>query len=396
METLRRIPSLNDNGLLGSVVYYDAQVEFAERLVLENVLSAVENGATVITHARVDDLVTAENRVVAARFQIKSGAAHTVNARFFVNATGPWIDRILEHTNSSTKERLLGRTKGSHIVVAPFPGARSLAVYVEAQSDRRPFFIIPWNGNYLIGTTDIRFEADPDEARAETWEIDYLLKETNRLFPNANLGRSDILYTYSGIRPLPFTTDHHEDRITRKHFVKQHTSLTNLVSIVGGKLTTYRSLAEECVDLVCRKLDLDCAECKTSELALPGARDFQLFSEEFDKSSELSAGAKSRLSRIYGSRARDLVDFCRNEGLLAYLDEEQTLLKGEIAFAFEKEFAETLTDCLMRRTMIGLNADMGLNEVQGATDLAKQFRNWDDERASLELAQYRSFVEMRR
>ena len=396
METLRRIPSLNDNGLVGSVIYYDAQVEFAERLVVENVLSAVEHGATVITHARVDDLITAETRVVAARYQIQSGATHTVNASFFVNAAGPWIDRVLGRTNSSTNERLLGGTKGSHIVVAPFAGAGSVAVYVEAQTDRRPFFIIPWNGNYLIGTTDIRFEADPDEARAETWEIDYLLKETNRLFPNANLGRSNILYTYSGVRPLPITTDHNEDQITRKHFVKQHRSLTNLVSIVGGKLTTYRSLAEECVDLVCQKLELDCAECKTSELALPGARDFQLFAEEFDKSSELSAGAKSRLLRIYGSRARYVIDFCRNEGLLEYLDEQQTILKGEIAFAFEKEFAETLTDCLMRRTMIGLNADMGLNEVQAAADLARQFRNWDDERASLELEQYRSFVEMRR
>jgi glycerol-3-phosphate dehydrogenase len=394
-ETLRRIPSLNDNALLGSVIYYDAQVEFAERLVLENVLSAVENGATVITHARVEDLVTAETRVVAARYQTQSGTAHKVNARFFVNAAGPWIDRVLEHTNSSTKERLLGGTKGSHIVVAPFAGAGSLAVYVEAQTDRRPFFIIPWNGNYLIGTTDIRFEADPDEARAATWEIDYLLKETNGLFPNANLGRSDILYTYSGVRPLPFTTDHNEDQITRKHFVKQHASIINLVSIVGGKLTTYRSLAEECVDLVCQKLELDCAECKTSELALPGARNFQLFAKEFDKSAELSAGAKSRLLRIYGSRAHDVIDFCHSTGLSEYLDEEQTVLKGEIAFAFEKEFTETLTDCLMRRTMIGLNADMGLDNVEAAARIAAEYRHWNEQRLQSELQKYRAFVEKR-
>lgn len=396
METRRRIPSLNDDGLLGSIIYYDAQVEFAERLVVENILSAAENGATVITHARVEDLVTAESRVLAARYQIQSGATHTVNARFFVNAAGPWIDRILEHTNSSTKGRLLGGTKGSHIVVAPFAGACSLAVYVEAQTDRRPFFIIPWNGNYLIGTTDIRFEADPDEARAETWEIDYLLKETNRLFPNANLGRSDILYTYSGVRPLPLTTDHNEDQITRRHFVKQHASLTNLVSIVGGKLTTYRSLAEECVELICQKLELNCAECKTSKLPLPGARDFQLFAEEFDKSSELSAAAKSRLLRIYGSRAGDVIDFCRSEDLSQYLDDEQTVLAGEIEFAFEREFAQTLTDCLMRRTMIGLNGDMGLPQLETATELARQFNNWSDERTSFEKEQYRLFIDRMR
>jgi glycerol-3-phosphate dehydrogenase len=395
METRRRIPSLNDDGLLGSIIYYDAQVEFAERLVVENTLAAVENGATAITHARVEDLVTAESRVLAARYQDRSGATHTVKARFFVNAAGPWIDRVLEHTNSSTKRRLLGGTKGSHIVVAPFAGACSLAVYVEAQTDRRPFFIIPWNGNYLIGTTDIRFEADPDEARAETWEIDYLLKETNRLFPNANLGRSDILYTYSGVRPLPLTTDHNEDQITRRHFVKQHTSLTNLVSIVGGKLTTYRSLAEECVDLICEKLELNCAECKTSKLLLPGARDFQLFAEEFDKSSDLSAASKSRLLRIYGSRAGDVIDFCRSEDLLEYLDEQHTVLKGEIAFAFKKDLAETLTDCLMRRTMIGLNDDMGLDNVEATARIAAQYQDWNEERVKSELQKYRAFVQQR-
>jgi len=395
METKRRIPSLSDNGLLGSIIYFDAQVEFAERLVLENVLSALENGATVITHARVEDLVTADNHVLSARYQVQSGATHTVNARFFVNAAGPWIDRVLDHTNSSTKERLVGGTKGSHIVVAPFAGAGSVAVYVEAQTDRRPFFIIPWNNNYLIGTTDIRFEEDPDKARAESWEIDYLLRETNRLFPAANLRRSDILYSYSGVRPLPFTTDHHEDRITRKHFVKQHKFLTNLLSIVGGKLTTYRSLAEDCVDLVCQQLQMNCGKCKTDELPLPGGREFPMLTDEFDKSTELSPAAKARLLRIYGSRAREVIDFCRSEGFSDYLDNEQTILTGEIAFSFEKEFAETLTDCLMRRTMIGLNADMGLRELEMASRLATNCQNWSDERTAIELSQYRSLIQAR-
>lgn len=395
METLRRIPSLNNDGLLGAVIYYDAQVEFAERLVVENVLSAVETGATVITHARVEDLVTANSQVVSARYRLESGESQTLNARFFVNAAGPWIDQVLSHTKSSIKERQLGGTKGSHIIVAPFDGAGSLAVYVEAQTDRRPFFIIPWNGNYLIGTTDIRFEEDPDEASADGWEIDYLLKETNRLFPNANLNRSSILYTYSGVRPLPFTTDHHEDLITRRHFVKQHRFLTNLVSIIGGKLTTYRSLAEECVDLICQKLDMNRARCNTAELPLPGARDFKLFFDDFDKSSELSAAARSRLMRIYGSRARDVLDFCRNEDLSEYLDQEQTVLAGEIAFSFEKEFAETLTDCLMRRTMIGLNADLGLNQAEGAARVAAQCERWNEERRKSEVQKYRAFVEKR-
>src|SRR5262249_40202739 len=159
----------------------------------------------------------------------------------FVNAAGPWVDRVLERTEVSSNERLIGGTKGSHIVVAPFAESNSTAIYVEAETDGRPLFIVPWNGNYLIGTTDIRFEDDPDDVRVESQEVDYLLREANRIFPTANLRRSNILYSYSGVRPLPYTNENDEERITRRHFVKQHQRLSNLVSIVGGKLTTYRS-----------------------------------------------------------------------------------------------------------------------------------------------------------
>src|SRR6185295_2849658 len=110
-----------------------------------------------------------------------------------------------------------------------------------------PFFIIPWNQKYLIGTTDIPFEGDPDEARIGSDEIDYLLHETNRVLPAANLTREQILFAYSGVRPLPFTTERKAQSVTRRHFIRVHPELENLFSIVGGKLTTYRSLSEQAV-----------------------------------------------------------------------------------------------------------------------------------------------------
>jgi glycerol-3-phosphate dehydrogenase len=155
--------------------------------------------------------------------------------------------------------------------VPVFPGAPQNAIYLEAQSDRRPFFIIPWTGNFLIGTTDVRFEDDPDEVRCELWEIDYLLAETNRAFPSAQLTREQILFTYSGVRPLPRTDDKEEQSITRRHFIREHPQAKNLLSIVGGKLTTYRSLAEECVDLIFRKLGRQSPPCTTAQTVLPGA-----------------------------------------------------------------------------------------------------------------------------
>lgn len=335
-ETLRELPGLNRNGLVGSAVYFDAQVEFAERLVLENVLAAVKHGASVLTHTRVGKLDTDQT--------------DQFRAKIVINAAGPWVDQLVD-------QKLIGGTKGSHIVVAPFAGAPKSAVYVEAASDRRPFFIIPWNGNYLIGTTDVRFEADADEVCSELWEIEYLLAETNRVFPDAALTRASVLYTYSGVRPLPFTTNHNADGITRRHFLREHPQFENLISVVGGKLTTYRSLAEECVNLVFRKLGRKSPACKTARVPLPG---------------------------IDGSRAKEIAELAKRLST--------DTRSAEIVFAFENEFAKTLADCFLRRTMVGLNADRGLSEIEATAEVGRRFLGWSEERARREVENYREEI----
>ncbi len=254
-ETLERWPGLNPEGLVGSARYYDAQVEFPERLVLANVESAREFGAEVLTHTRVTKITSS-----GVEFGEKFAEASVI-----INAAGPWIDRVLERAPVKSP-KLIGGTKGSHIVVAPFEDAPANALYLEARSDGRPIFIIPWNKLYLIGTTDVRFEGDPDEVRCEPWEIDYLLSETNLALPSARLTRDSILQTYSGVRPLPVTGDKDEQSITRRHFIREHPQLPNLLSIVGGKLTTYRSLSEECVDLIFRKLGRNPPPCNTDKI----------------------------------------------------------------------------------------------------------------------------------
>lgn len=326
-ETLKQSPGLNPEGLLASAQYFDAQIEFAERLVVENALDARDRGAEVVTYAPVTKL-SAEG----VEF-VSDGSTHFACASVVINAAGPWVDRLLERAPVESS-RLIGGTKGSHIVVASFPGAPANAIYLEAQSDRRPFFIIPWNGNYLIGTTDVRFEDDPDQVRSELWEIDYLIAETNRAFPGAGLTRDQILFTYSGVRPLPWTTNEHEQDITRRHFIREHPQLKNLLSIVGGKLTTYRSLAEECVDLVFRKLGRQSPPCLT---------------------------------------AREVLRRPAEVG---------------VVFSFEHEMAKTLADCFLRRTMRGLSGDLGVGEIEAAIDLL----GWGDERAKWEMQNYRDEI----
>jgi glycerol-3-phosphate dehydrogenase len=261
-ETLERWPGLNPDGLLGSALYYDAQIEFPERLVEANVRSAQEFSAEVLTHTPVTSLAVEDGKVSGVGFKDEF-----VEAGIVINAAGPWIDFVLERVPVESP-KLIGGTKGSHLIVSPFPTAPSNAIYLEARSDGRPIFIIPWNKLYLIGTTDVRFEGNPDEVRCEPWEIDYLLAETNLALPNADLAPDSILYTYSGVRPLPVTGDKNEESITRRHFIREHPRLPNLLSIVGGKLTTYRSLSEECVDLIFRKLGKDSPPCRTAKEVL--------------------------------------------------------------------------------------------------------------------------------
>jgi glycerol-3-phosphate dehydrogenase len=398
-QTLEKLPELNPEGLLGSAVYYDAQVEFAERLVLENALAAAALHARVVTYARVDKLIVEDRRVRGVEFTNElNGERHWSRGEIILNAAGPWVDQLLEKVNASSP-KLIGGTKGSHIIVAPFTGAPSCAIYVEAETDHRPVFIIPWNGNYLIGTTDIRYDGDLHQVRIEAEEIDYLLRETNRIIPFANLSREKILYTYAGVRPLPFTGDKGEASITRRHFIRRHEQVTNLFSIVGGKLTTYRSLAEEAVDMVFKELGRSVARCTTAEVALPGAAtaettsNFEDFSKDFKRRSGLPQAVSERLLRIYGTRSAEVVKMTAVEPRLAEIfDVETHAIAAEVVYAFKHELARTLADCLLRRTMVGLNSTLGMNAVNAAANIARVYLGWPGSRVAQELSAYQKAI----
>jgi glycerol-3-phosphate dehydrogenase len=394
-ETLEHAPGLNTKDLIGTALYFDAQVEFAERLVLENVLSATEVGTRVLTYAVVNSFQIEGGRIAGVQFTEKlGGTLHCAGARAVINAAGPWVDEVLSKAERPS-ERMIGGTKGSHIVVSPFSGAPKTALYVEAETDQRPFFVIPWNGQYLIGTTDSRYEGDLDNVEINNQEKEYLLRETIRLFPRAGLSRDSIKFSYSGIRPLAFSNHRNEPSISRRHFVREHPEVGNLISIVGGKLTTYRHLSEEAVDLVMRKLRKQSVRCTTAERPLPGARcaDFQIFCEDFRRENVLSGAISNRLLRIYGTRAADVLKLAsENPSLGEVFDEEAGALAAEVVFSFERELAQSLADCLLRRTMVGLNSSRGMAVLEHASRIAREHLNWTEARANEEVQAYRKSV----
>ena len=386
-------PGLASEGLRGAACYYDAQVAFAERLVLENLIAAKSAGAEIRMHCEVTGIAVEDGKVVALDYKDPDGAATRVAVKCIVNAAGPWVDHVLAVAPQETK-RLIGGTKGSHIIVGKFAGAPTDAFYVEAASDGRPFFIIPWNDQYLIGTTDIRYDGDLDRCRASTEEVDYLLNETNRVFPGAGLAREDIHYAYAGVRPLPRKEKGPESAITRRHIILENKEVARgLVSIIGGKLTTYRNLAEQAVDKVGKMLRRRLPDCRTRETDLPGAWGIDRARDALEALGVLSDEGIERLLSIYGGRASAIAQLCGDAPELKQtLDAARTVLAAEVAFVIREEFATSLEDIVFRRMMIGFDADQGRAQYEEIAALAAAETGWSPETVTQQLGLLREYA----
>jgi glycerol-3-phosphate dehydrogenase len=417
-EALEREPGLNPEGLEGAAFYYDAQAEYAERIAVENAISAREHGAIVRTYAKVERLLVESGSVTGVQFaDVLGGGRYEARAPVTANVAGPWVDEVLEGMGY-LESRMMGGTKGSHIIVDPFPGApKGETLYVEARKDGRPYFINPWNGRYLIGTTDIRYDGDLDHVVADDDEIYYLLDETNHLIPQAGLTREDVLFTYSGVRPLPYSPEGEEGGITRSHVVYDHgegrsvaggrlevqgggPGAEGLISIVGGKLTTYPTLSRQTVDRVFEKLDLKAPESRADSVPLPGGavEDFESFAAEFKVTSGLADELAERLLRLYGARAPDVLQMASDDPSLRMplgpsATVESALIGAEVLYAFRREMAQTLSDVLLRRTMVGMGPMVGLDVDEAAAQVAVKHLGWSEERARSEVAAYREYVE---
>lgn len=391
-------PGLNPDGLLAAARYFDAQVEFTERLIVENVLDAIAHGATVATYTQVERLVVEAGVIRGAQLQdLITGETAMAHARVTVNVTGSWVDTVLRESGIETEQPLVGGTKGTHIIVRAFPGAPMDALYIEARQDGRPYFIIPWNDLYLIGTTDVRYGGDLDRVVPSEEEIAYLLVEANLAIPSAGLDRESVLYAYAGLRPLPWAPEGKEGSITRKHIIHDHAPrYAGLLSIIGGKLTTFRSLAEEAVDQAGKKLGRPLPGERTSKELLPGAvAHFGQFAERFrrDAPDWIAPYAIEYLLPVYGTRARAVLALAEREPWLRDVVSEETgAIGATVVFGFIEERARTLTDSVLRRSMIGYAADAGFGALELAAGAAQRSLGWSDERAAEEIAAYRAYM----
>lgn len=393
-KILEREPGLNSDGLTGAAYYSDAQVNYAERMTYEIALAAQRAGATVLTHAKAVKLGRSGKRVSSLTFRDElTGREFTAAARVVVNAAGPWIDQVWDQPDVQLP-RMNGGTKGTHLVLDPFPGAPKDAFYYEAQADGRPMMVIPWLGRYLIGSTDIRFTGDLDMAAATPDEYEYILRETNWVIPEANLTNSDIAYHFTGVRPLPYKSEGDVADITRRHIIEDHApEIAGLYTLVGGKLTTFRQVGEDFADIFCKKFGLK-RKSVTHKLALPGGGEPDLGRLRVAvQPLGLPPHMSNRLVDMYGTRAPDIAAFIAGDATnREVIDDAFGLTVGEVRWAAEVEDAYRLTDIMCRRTMIGLENHLGRPMLAKVADVAAQSLGWDAARVEAELADYEHYL----
>jgi glycerol-3-phosphate dehydrogenase len=396
------LPSLNRDGLSGALRYYDGQVVFAERLVLETLLSAIDAGAVALTYATVTEVLTEAGGATGLRVHDQlTGRDVTVSARTVVNAAGPWVDSVNE---GMSLPRQIGGTKGTHLVVDPFPGAPDVCVYYEARSDNRPILVIPWNGRYLIGTTDDHFDGDLDTTAGTEAEIDYLLAETNILLPRARLTREAIHYTYAGIRPLPYRPGAKPGSIPRSHLILTHDTVANLVTVVGGKLTPHLSLGTEVVDKLASLLGRTLPPSTAAHRPLPGAPsgNTDWAAEEARLRTELQATGwpdelTERLLAVYGVRCRELLALTAGTPELGRVvgTGRTAVLAAEVDVAVRQEGAAHLADILHRRTMVGFEPGNGREIEREVAEIAAPLLGWSADDVEREVAAHERYVEER-
>ena len=355
---LKRVERALDAGHQWTIFNYeDAQCEFPERLVAEWMLEAVEAGAVVRNHCEVlaVDVAAGRARGVLLRDRI-TGKDERVDAGWILNCTGPWVDRVCQRSAVRTSKPMLGGVRGSHIVLPRFSGAPTTGLYTEA-ADGRPVFVLPWNEQVLVGTTEVPDTGDPGRTEPSNEEIEYLLRTVAKLFPKAKISADDIKYAFAGVRPLPNSPGNKASAVTRRHFLHDHTAdgAARLVSVIGGKLTTAASLARECA----RKIGIAVPEPTLVAMGPGSSLDPMLDQEvlQIARAGSVSEETARGIMEWHGPRAMDIARMALvSAELRAPICPHTSHIVAEVVEAYRKEFAVTLGDVLLRRVPVALGA----------------------------------------
>lgn len=402
-------PLMMSEDLKGAISYYDCFTDDS-RLVLENIIAAHDAGAVCKSYTKITKVTKRQSGRIHS-IQTKNsldGSVQEVRTKSLVVAAGPWTDRVLTMTEDAQHKPLLKPTKGVHVV---FPKERlplKQAVTVISPIDGRVMFAIPWRDRLVLGTTDTFFDGDPNHVHADKDDVEYLCKSGNYFFPSAKFTPEDVISTWAGLRPLISEDADSASDVSREHQINMSDS--GIHWIAGGKLTTYRIMADEILDKTVRWLKdfypslfdkRKLIKEKTRELPLPGAASLTSHSEkgveDFAKNLEsehIDSDTALHLAFIYGTNAKKVTQWVdRDPGLATRIVSDLPHIWAEVHYSIAHEHIETVDDLLSRRIPLLLIArDQGLGVLEKCADILKDARGWDSERVGQEITWYQESV----
>ncbi len=396
-QALEIAPLLKHRKFASAKLFFDCQMYSPERLCLESVLAANEAGADVANYACVTnfDRIRDGDQVRITGVQVcdlHSGETYGLRGRVTINASGPWADKTMGLLGSDKPARSLIRSKGIHLIVRSLAGDEALAIKTRKG---RHFFVLPWRGHTILGTTDEIFHAEPDQLSVTQQDIDAFLEVINVGLPGLNLTRADVLHAYAGLRPL---VDEQADsegsksesyKASRAAEVVDHRltdGLRGMMSTVGGKWTTSRALAERAVDQALVKLARPPVASQTHCTPLYGGeigRYRSFVDRACRRHHTLSPELVANLCRYHGSRLDDVLGASEDAGVPVHAGRTEVI--GQVRHAARHEMAWHLEDVIMRRTGIGTLGHPGDAVLVRCAQVMQEELGWDDARVQEEL-----------
>lgn len=400
----RMAPDIRTSDLHGAIRYYDCQVDDA-RLVMSVARTAASYGAHVTTRTKVTGFLREGEKVVGVTVRdLENDVDFEVRARTVINAAGVWTDEIQQMMGGRGALNVEA-SKGIHLVVSR-DRIRSEAGFI-TKTEKSVMFVIPWANYWIIGTTDTPWEHDLAHPAASKADIDYLLEHVNKLL-NDPLDHSDVIGVYAGLRPLlkgtvPKDGDRGDTAAATTKISREHTVISpipGLVLIAGGKLTTYRVMAKDAVDLATASFG-DVGPSVTERVPLMGANGFAARSQQrvaIAKSSGIDVAMIDHLLSRFGGLIDEVLTLVANRPELAQpLEGAPGYLAVEIVYAASHEGARHLDDALARRTRISIETpDRGISSALPAARLMAGVFGWDEDRVHEEVDHYLRRVEAER
>jgi glycerol-3-phosphate dehydrogenase len=385
-EVVAAEPRLRRDGLLGGAFYYDCWTDDF-RLVLLNAKLAYDAGAHLLTYARVEELQWKDGRVDGVAFRDTLGNdRYEARSDVVINATGPWSDGLRQMANRAPRLR---PTKGVHLFLPRTQVANMNAVVMRAPHDRRYVFALPWRNLTLVGTTDTDHHGPPGEVRAEPDDVDYLLEAVNHTFPLARAEPEDVVSTYAALRPLASRLGVPESSVSRREKILQ--DAPGLITLIGGKLTTYPSVARRVMRRAIR--DLRTPPEGGEQPPPDGVPEGEEVGRERGKAIGLGQETLDHLAQAFGLELPELYASLEEEGLRDLMTPDLPYVRGEAVYAVRHEMALRLEDVLARRTRVmEEDPNHGLRVAKDVARLIGEHLGWDSTRIAEEVESYGATV----